>query len=244
MLRPALMVSLLLLVQVRTTAQDQANKNEVPVEVVATASKYVPHSRTRTEPGHAYTDCSGTISYFGRFHGFDDFGSVSGTVSGTADTDTSCRTTFQPPTETTHTVYQRVDYVILRGEQALYLLSCSHGLIWPKCPALAVGNRYTLRLRSATHAELEDSSGGKRIKLEYLGSSPLVNTGEAKVHITSSPSGGEIYVDGKFFGNTPSDITLATGEHRVKITSGGKEWTRTVQVTAGDIRVHAELNTP
>ena len=34
---------------------------------------------------------------------------------------------------------------------------------------------------------------------------------------------GEIYVDGKFFGNTPSDITLAVGEHSVKVTLGRKE---------------------
>jgi hypothetical protein len=63
----------------------------------------------------------------------------------------------------------------------------------------------------------------------------------AKVHVTSSPSGGEIYVDGKFFGNTPSDISLPLGEHVVKVTFGGKEWTRTVQITGGEIQLRAEL---
>jgi hypothetical protein len=61
------------------------------------------------------------------------------------------------------------------------------------------------------------------------------------VHITSSPSGAEIFIDGKFVGNTPSDITIATGEHIVKVTSGGKEWSRTIQITAGEISVHADL---
>ena len=60
-------------------------------------------------------------------------------------------------------------------------------------------------------------------------------------HITSSPSGGEIYIDGKFFGNAPSDIALAPGEHVVRVTLGGKEWTRTVQITGGEIQLRAEL---
>ena len=63
----------------------------------------------------------------------------------------------------------------------------------------------------------------------------------AKVYITSSPSGGEIYIDGKFSGNTPSDVGLAAGEHIVKITIGGKEWSRSVQITAGEIRIHADM---
>jgi len=69
----------------------------------------------------------------------------------------------------------------------------------------------------------------------------LPSQGEAKVHITSSPSGGEIYVDGKFVGNTPSDITIAAGEHLVKVTSGGKEWSRTIHITSGEVSLHAEI---
>jgi len=67
------------------------------------------------------------------------------------------------------------------------------------------------------------------------------NLGVASVHFISSPSGGEIYIDGKFFGNTPSDIALAPGEHVVRVTLGGKKWTRTVQITSGEIQLRAEL---
>ena len=63
----------------------------------------------------------------------------------------------------------------------------------------------------------------------------------AKVHVTSSPTGGEIYVDGKFFGNTPSDITLPAGEHVMKITIGDKEWSRSIEITPGEITVHADV---
>jgi PEGA domain len=94
------------------------------------------------------------------------------------------------------------------------------------------------------------------VKLEYLSSAvlplptaqttpvqtqPVAQAGEAKVHVTSLPSGSEIYVDGKFYGNTPSDLTLAAGEHSFKITIAGKEWSRIVQITTGEIALHAEI---
>lgn len=69
-------------------------------------------------------------------------------------------------------------------------------------------------------------------------------TSPARVHITSSPTGGEIYVDGKLYGNTPSEIVLYTGDHTVKIVANGKEWSRTVHITAGDIHIEADLSQP
>lgn len=48
-------------------------------------------------------------------------------------------------------------------------------------------------------------------------------------------------MDGKFYGNTPSDVTIAAGEHVVRVLIGGKEWLRTVQITKGEIRLHAEI---
>jgi len=67
---------------------------------------------------------------------------------------------------------------------------------------------------------------------------------QARVHSTSSPSGGEIYVDGKFHGNTPSDIALPVGEHSLRVVLNGKEWIRTLQITPGDISIHAGFTTP
>ncbi len=288
MLRPALLISTLLISQACAPAQDQANRNGAPVEVVATASEYVSHSTTVSHPGHAYTDCHGSTSYLGHFRGFEDsYGSISGTMSGTADTDTHCSSTFSPPSESTLTTYRRVNYTIVKSDQALHLLSCTQVwrptlkerlLIatisgsaesadkyaarakggWSDCPAFGIGAQYTLRIHNASDARLVDSTGAKPIKLEYLSSLPLSalpapapaqpqaasTTGEAKVHITSSPSGGEIYVDGKFFGSTPSDISLASGEHIVKVMLGDKEWTRTVQVTSGEISLHAPMSEP
>jgi hypothetical protein len=87
------------------------------VEVVATASEYVP--TTVSHPGHSYTNCHGSTYYFGQFNSYGN----SGSVTGTAETNTQCSSTFSPPTE--GKAYERVNYTIVRGEQTLYLLSCT-----------------------------------------------------------------------------------------------------------------------
>ena len=128
---------------------------------------------------------------------------------------------------------------------------------WTECPAFAIGVTYALSVQNTSDAQLVSTGTAKPIKLEYLSSTALPvstasrpqssrlqvsdSSGQAKVHITSSPNGGEIYIDGKFFGNAPSDIALAPGEHVVRVTLGGKEWTRTVQITGGEIQLRAEI---
>jgi ATP-dependent Clp protease ATP-binding subunit ClpC len=58
--------------------------------------------------------------------------------------------------------------------------------------------------------------------------------GASMVAITSNPPGAEIEVNGLFLGNTPSEVPLAVGERRIKLTkSGYKPWERTLQVLSG-----------
>jgi hypothetical protein len=100
---------------------------------------------------------------------------------------------------------------------------------------------------------MSDAYGTKPAKLDYLSSASLpaqapkpvsVQSGSAsslaKVHVTSSPDSGEIYVDGKFYGNAPSDISLPLGEHAFDVRMHNKEWNRSVQITGSQINVHAE----
>jgi hypothetical protein len=132
--------------------------------------------------------------------------------------------------------------------------------IWSDCPAFSMASEYALTILNASDARLQGATTHKPIKLEYLGTAPVPATtaqpqassaaqaqvankpaGTATVHITSSPSSGEIYVDGKFFGNAPSDFTLSSGEHVVRVALGGKDWTRTLRVTTGEINLNAEI---
>ena len=286
------LLSALLIPYLYVEGQTPINNQAVPVEIVATASEYVPKTTTISHPGHAYTDCHGSTSYLGDFSGFEDAnGRISGDVSGTATTDARCKTTFTSPTETSVTHYDRVNYIIARNGQTLYLLACTQKWTlnarerflagyaagsagatgespsdaasrvsenargtWTKCPAFTIGAKYTLTVRNTSDARLDNGTQRKPDKLDYLSSAPVptvstpapaeseaaVPGAAAKVHITSTPTGGEIYIDGKFYGNAPSDITLPAGEHVVKVTlGGGKDWTRSVQVTSGEIQLHA-----
>lgn len=276
----------LALADVSTNAAQNAGKNPVSVEIVATASEYVSRSTNVSHAGHSFTNCSGNTSFFGQFHDYGDFG----TFSGTADTRTRCSTTLSPPADSTVTSYRRLNYTIAKSDTALYLLSCTQiwkhtakerallGVMgglegsngsssenrdkvaanakgeWSDCPAFVVGSKYTLTVRKTSDARLDDGTGRKPAKLDYLSSAAIPASAsqqepeaapsaalEAKVHVTSDPTGGEIYIDGKFFGNAPSDLKLPPGEHLFKVVIGGKEWSRIVQITAGEITIHADL---
>jgi hypothetical protein len=121
MLTRLVLVFIALVLNSGVFAQAQGSLNSVSVEIVATASEYIPQSTTVSTPGHVYTDCSGSTSFFGSFQTSRD----SGSFSGSADTDSHCSTTFSPPSETTITRYNKVNYTIVKGDQALFLLACT-----------------------------------------------------------------------------------------------------------------------
>jgi PEGA domain-containing protein len=55
--------------------------------------------------------------------------------------------------------------------------------------------------------------------------------GTGSLTISSDPTGAEIYIDGKFVGQTPSTIQLSSGTHRIEVKSQGKqEWQRDLEV--------------
>jgi hypothetical protein len=56
------------------------------------------------------------------------------------------------------------------------------------------------------------------------------------------PNGAEIEVDGEFMGNTPSVFELDPGEHNITVKKTGyKDWEKKVKLTAGEIKLNAEL---
>jgi serine protease Do len=55
--------------------------------------------------------------------------------------------------------------------------------------------------------------------------------GDGEVAISCDMPGAEIYVDGKFVGETPSTLQLASGTHHIEVKSGGKQgWERDLEV--------------
>jgi hypothetical protein len=67
-------------------------------------------------------------------------------------------------------------------------------------------------------------------------------TGLAAVAITSTPAGAEISVDQNFVGNTPSSLSLQTGEHLISVQKNGYQvWERKIRVSGGNVNLAAEL---
>lgn len=65
----------------------------------------------------------------------------------------------------------------------------------------------------------------------------------SKISIRSTPEGADVYIDGKFIGNTPSILNLSSGDHVITIKhSGYKDWERTISASpGGEINVNANL---
>ncbi len=72
---------------------------------------------------------------------------------------------------------------------------------------------------------------------------PNQATENATIEITSSPTGADIELDGEFVGNTPSPLSVAPGEHTVKvIKTGYTSWERKVKLSpAGTLKIAPEL---
>lgn len=65
---------------------------------------------------------------------------------------------------------------------------------------------------------------------------------QASLMIDSTPAGADIEVDGNFVGNTPSTVTLATGNHQVAVKKKGfADWTKVLNITGGSVHLTAEL---
>lgn len=64
----------------------------------------------------------------------------------------------------------------------------------------------------------------------------------SRVTVASAPDSAEIEVDGEFMGNTPSVLELDPGEHNILVRKAGyKAWEKKLKVTAGEIKLNAEL---
>ena len=62
--------------------------------------------------------------------------------------------------------------------------------------------------------------------------------------LSSDTVGAEIYIDGKFVGDTPATISLATGMHQIAIKAiGKKDWKREIEVMKGSqVTLHPVLD--
>jgi PEGA domain-containing protein len=61
--------------------------------------------------------------------------------------------------------------------------------------------------------------------------------------LVSTPDGAEIELDGAFVGNTPSTVTLASGDHTVRVSKKGYQpYEKNLRTAGGKINLRAELD--
>jgi PEGA domain len=72
----------------------------------------------------------------------------------------------------------------------------------------------------------------------------VIDPESSAVSIKSNPDGAEIMIDGKFVGNTPSNMPVKAGDHLISIKkSGYLLWEKTIALTAGgNISLEATLD--
>ena len=75
------------------------------------------------------------------------------------------------------------------------------------------------------------NGGGERNRGVVKASLDSPRADASTVAFTSDPSGAEIYIDGKFMGQTPSTITMSPGSHVILLKAAGrKNWQRDLDV--------------
>src|SRR6185437_14419373 len=78
-----------------------------------------------------------------------------------------------------------------------------------------------------------------------VAASPAPPTGHGEVAITCDVDDAEVYVDGKFVGQTPSKLQLASGIHHIDVKSEGREWERDLEVLKDSrLTLHPDLEEP
>jgi PEGA domain len=129
-----------------------------------------------------------------------------------------------------------------KARQYRVLTSVPVGAITPPAPPVPKGAASKRQSLSAS-APPPAAAAPKPAAPSADSSAACSSAAAACVNFVSEPSGADIYVDGKFAGNTPSTLALPPGSHELRVeTARFKPWTRTLETTAASkITVRAAL---
>jgi hypothetical protein len=77
---------------------------------------------------------------------------------------------------------------------------------------------------------------------EASSAAPVPASAATDLSVSSSPSGADIEVDGKFVGSTPSSIRIGAGDHSIAVKKKGfAVWNRNITASGGNVTINAEL---
>jgi hypothetical protein len=77
---------------------------------------------------------------------------------------------------------------------------------------------------------------------EVTANSAVAPVSGAQLHISSTPPGAAIEIDGDFVGDAPSTVGVGQGQHQLVVKkSGYKPWEKKIAVSSGQVKVDAVL---
>jgi hypothetical protein len=72
----------------------------------------------------------------------------------------------------------------------------------------------------------------------------IATLSSAQLDITSTPNGADIEIDGAFAGDTPSVVSIESGDHTIALKKKGySTWEKKVHVSTGKVTINAEMET-
>lgn len=124
-----------------------------------------------------------------------------------------------------------------------------HGNYWLlKMPVFTVTLESAGLMRESSQEDTVDPAGPipprHASETESLRAASNPESESGSVEIGSDPPGADIYLDGKFVGETPSTLQLAAGTHHLEVkASGRKSWERDLEVLKGSrLTLHPALD--
>jgi hypothetical protein len=120
-------------------------------------------------------------------------------------------------------------------------------VFWPAAPLFLLMHGKDITFPKGTEVPTF-INGNMTLALAKFGQSPQgtvqtqVMSSSASVTISSTPAGGEIYLDGNFVGNTPSTLNAPAGKHSITVKKPGfQDWMRELSISGGAITLNGEL---
>jgi hypothetical protein len=114
-------------------------------------------------------------------------------------------------------------------------------LIHGKDITIPQGTEITTFVQGDMHLDLAKFRAPETGNISEMSSAPAAAT--SSLTLQSTPPGADIMIDGGFIGNTPSTVSVAAGSHQLTFRKKGfTDWTRTINVTGGNINVDATLD--
>lgn len=120
-------------------------------------------------------------------------------------------------------------------------------VFWPAAPFFLLIHGKDITIPQGT--EITAYVDGDTVFVPMAASAPVASGQPATVAaateltLVSTPVGADVEIDGAFVGSTPSTITLASGDHTVRVSEKGYwPYEKNLRTSGGKINLHADLD--